>query len=219
VKVAAGFFSFTEITDPTAHRAYNEWHMLDHMPEQFPLPGVVFGQRWVLPPEHRAVAVATEPLDRVHYVTLYLMAEPLASTLDEFAALGAALHATPGRWFESRRSVLAGPWLVDDVVAAGVPIRAEAVPARPHRSLHVQIGGEVDCASRATSPGVIGVWRFGASPELASRRRGRVGTEADVVLTWCDDVGLDRFDDPHAIFAATLLPITPWQWDWFESDV
>ena len=38
-KVKVGFFSFTEITDPAEHHAYNEWHQLDHMPEQFPLDG------------------------------------------------------------------------------------------------------------------------------------------------------------------------------------
>ena len=38
-KFKIGFFSFTEITDPAEHRSYNEWHMLDHMPEQYPIAG------------------------------------------------------------------------------------------------------------------------------------------------------------------------------------
>ncbi len=37
--VRIGFFSFTEVTDPAEHRSYNEWHQLDHMPEQFPIAG------------------------------------------------------------------------------------------------------------------------------------------------------------------------------------
>ena len=41
---------FTEITPGGDHRAYNEWHQLDHMPEQFPIPGVAHGQRWVCSP-------------------------------------------------------------------------------------------------------------------------------------------------------------------------
>ena len=49
-KVRIGFFSFTEITDPAEHRSYNEWHMYDHMPEQFPIGGIVYGQRWVSTP-------------------------------------------------------------------------------------------------------------------------------------------------------------------------
>ena len=39
MKAAYGFFSFTEVTDPAEHRSYNEWHQLDHLPEQFPLAG------------------------------------------------------------------------------------------------------------------------------------------------------------------------------------
>ncbi len=215
--VAAGFFSFTEITNPAAHRAYNEWHMLDHMPEQFPLPGVVFGQRWVLPPSHVGSAIAVAPLDRVHYVTLYLMTDPLTSALDEFAALGASLHATPERWFEARRSHLAGPWTVaSQVRSPSTPIRAEAIPARPHRSVHVQVGGAVDVAARASEPGVVGAWQFVATASLRDRRRGQVGGDDDIVVTWCDDIDLVRFDPGAATFAATFVPIVPWQWDWFE---
>ena len=43
-KVKVGFFSFTEVLDGR-HREYNEWHLLDHMPEQFKLEGLHWGQR------------------------------------------------------------------------------------------------------------------------------------------------------------------------------
>ena len=61
-KVRIGFFSFTEITDPTKHRAYNEWHQLDHMPEQFPIRGVAYGQRWVSTPACRDARAVDEGL-------------------------------------------------------------------------------------------------------------------------------------------------------------
>ena len=48
-KVKVGFFSFTEILDGR-HREYNEWHLFDHMPEQFKLDGLQWGQRWVATP-------------------------------------------------------------------------------------------------------------------------------------------------------------------------
>ena len=65
-KAAYGFFSFTEITDPAEHRAYNEWHQLDHLPEQFPLRGIVYGQRWVSTPACRdARAVSDASLDPI----------------------------------------------------------------------------------------------------------------------------------------------------------
>ena len=51
------FFSFTGINDPAKHRDYNEWHQLDHRPENLALPGVVWGERWVHSPDCAAVAV------------------------------------------------------------------------------------------------------------------------------------------------------------------
>ena len=49
-KVKVGFFSFTEVLDGR-HREYNQWHGLDHMPENFKLDGLQWGQRWVATPE------------------------------------------------------------------------------------------------------------------------------------------------------------------------
>ena len=112
MKVAYGFFSFTEVTDPAEHRSYNEWHQLDHLPEQFPLPGIVYGQRWVSTPACRAARVVSEPdLDPIHYVTCYLMAEPIDETLDEFFALGAELHRLD-RFHQHRQAHLTGPFRV-----------------------------------------------------------------------------------------------------------
>src|SRR5262245_10704660 len=68
-KLKVGFFAFTEITGGQ-HRAYNEWHMLDHMPEQFPIPGIAFGQRWVSTPACRAARLYEDPaLAPTHYLT------------------------------------------------------------------------------------------------------------------------------------------------------
>ena len=69
-----GFFSFTEVTDPSAHEAYNAWHQLDHLPEQFTIDGISFGQRWVRSPRCRSAEAATGSLlERFHYMTLYLL--------------------------------------------------------------------------------------------------------------------------------------------------
>ncbi len=69
-----GFFSFTEVTDPSAHEAYNAWHQLDHLPEQFTIDGISFGRRWVRSPRCRAAESATGSLlERFHYMTLYLL--------------------------------------------------------------------------------------------------------------------------------------------------
>ena len=63
-----GFFSFTEVTDPSAHEAYNAWHQLDHLPEQFTIDGIEFGCRWVRSPRCREAESATSGLlDAFHY--------------------------------------------------------------------------------------------------------------------------------------------------------
>ena len=50
----------------------------------------MYGQRWVSTPACRAArAVSESGLDPIHYVTCYLMAEPIEQTLDDFFALGA----------------------------------------------------------------------------------------------------------------------------------
>ena len=97
-KVKVGFFSFTEILGGE-HRGYNEWHLLDHMPEQFKLDGMVWGQRWVSPPALASQRYSThDGLSKSHYMTLYLMAEPVDRTLAEFQELGGTLRSL-GRFF------------------------------------------------------------------------------------------------------------------------
>ena len=236
-KVTAGFFSFTEITDPAEHRSYNEWHQLDHMPEQYPLAGVVSGQRWVCTPACRAArAAAVAPLDRVHYLTLYLMAEPLAATLAEFAALAERLAAA-GRFHQHRRALLSGPLALAGAVAAPrVAVSAEAVPHRPNQGVYVVVeprdpgaaGGPDDLAALSALDGVAGAWRF--VPEA----RGDLGRwppgSHEITVCYLDE-------DPRAV-ARTLRPvltarwartgvapllsgpfetITPWAWDWFDD--
>jgi hypothetical protein len=139
-KVQIGFFSFTEITDPAEHKSYNEWHQLDHMPEQYPLAGVVFGQRWVSTPACRRARAVDEPtLAPIHYMTLYLMGEPVDATLEEFRALGGTLR-DEGRFHGHRRSRLSGPFALSGIAAAPrVLVAAEAVPYRPNRGVYVVV--------------------------------------------------------------------------------
>ena len=171
-KVLLGFFSFTEITDPSEHRSYNEWHQLDHMPEQYLLPGVVFGQRWVSTPACRRARAYDDPgLAPVHYMTLYLMGEPLDATLEEFHALGQHLRDA-GRFHTYRRSRLSGPLSVTGQRAAPrVLVSADAVAFRPNRGVYVVVR---DCdRSGETGPGTPG-----PGPRRRRRpERSRVETE------------------------------------------
>jgi hypothetical protein len=233
-KIRLGFFSFTEITDPGEHRSYNEWHQLDHMPEQYPLDGVAYGQRWVSTPACRAArAVSEPPLDSIHYMTLYLMTEPVERTLREFMQLGRDLHAV-GRFHLHRRAQLSGPLpLRDAAVAPSVLISAEAVPYRPNLGVYVEVEELPDGDDAATSeaviggvhlpalcalPGVAGAWSF-----ADGHRR--------VTVTWLEAPPLAMNDlitpivanrressQGRTIFAGPLETITPWQWAWFDSD-
>src|SRR6266516_761444 len=108
-KVNAGFFSFTEVLDGR-HREYDEWHLLDHMPENFMLEGLQWGQRWVATPEliERRL-FSTSDLAKTQYVTLYLITEPVTQALEDFYALGRTLYSE-GRFFEPRKSHLSGPF-------------------------------------------------------------------------------------------------------------
>jgi hypothetical protein len=211
-KVKVGFFSFTEITDRVEHHAYNAWHQLDHMPEQFPLAGVAYGQRWVSTPACRAARAASGPrLDPIHYVTLYLMTEPVDATLRDFRALGRYLHEVD-RFHRYRRAHLSGPFPVDGIAAAPrVLVSAAAVPYRPHRGVYVLVHPDAAPALDAwcAVPGVAGAWSFAT-------------TEHHITVGWIDgDVfataaELDATVPGEAEFAGPFETITPWQWDWFD---
>ncbi len=141
-----GFFSFTEVTDPSAHEAYNAWHQLDHLPEQFTVEGITFGQRWVRSPRCQAAEAATGSLlDRFHYMTLYLMRDE--GVLPAFFALADRLRAED-RFFAARRALLSGPFdVADRWVAPRVAVSAEAVPFRPSCGVYVVVGPPVDGAA------------------------------------------------------------------------
>jgi hypothetical protein len=215
-KVVAGFFSFTEIHGDE-HHSYNEWHMLDHMPEQFPLRGIVYGQRWVSTPACRAERIASEPrLDPIHYVTLYLMSEPLEETIREFYALGRHLHEV-GRFHQHRTSHLSGAFgVTHSWAAARVLVSPEAVPYRPNRGIYVTVSSPGDVRPEIDVPGVAGTWTF-------------TNEERSIAVAWLDDDPLSVARASGVALATTLAPsdasldlagpfetITPWKWDWFD---
>ena len=225
-KVKVGFFSFTEITDPNEHYSYNEWHMLDHMPEQYPLPGIAFGQRWVSTPACRAARAADgELLAPIHYVTLYLMTEPLDETLRDFMALGKELHELD-RFHQHRRAPLSGPFAVDAARAAPrVLISDAAVPYRPNLGVYVVVaeGDEpgLDTKSALDVPGVAGVWTFGSRDDYAARwPTGR----PTISVCWLDAGPLEVAPELDGLlrgdptFAGPFETVRPWQWDWFDAD-
>ena len=154
-----GFFSFTEITDPGAHVAYDAWHRLDHMPEQFSIDGITFGQRWARTPRCRSSeSTPSGVLEHFDYMTLYLLRD--RTVIPPFMRLAAELRAED-RFFADRRAVLSGPFdVVGRWAATRVRISADVVPYRPSNGLFTVVGAELEGAELVELDGVAGVWQF-----------------------------------------------------------
>ncbi len=209
-----GFFSFTEVTDPAAHEAYNAWHQLDHLPEQFTVEGITFGQRWVRSPRCRAAEVATGSLlERFHYMTLYLIRDE--DVLPEFFALAERLRAED-RFFAARRALLSGPFeVVHRWAAPRVAVSAEAVPFRPSCGVYVVVGPPADGAFFVTLPGVAGVWEF--ADDSQGRSISVAFVDGDLWQT-STAIGPSIEDGGASVeWAGPLERVDAFRWDWFAT--
>ena len=99
IRVKAAFFSFTPPAAPDDDGSYLRWHLLDHMPEQYQLPG-----HPVRPALYRRRRLPAEPdrrdratCEQVGNVVNYLVGDPVQQTHDDFMELGPRL-AEMGRF-------------------------------------------------------------------------------------------------------------------------
>lgn len=176
-RVKAGIFSITPPAPPDDDGSYLRWHLLDHLPEQFQLPGIVHAQRWIADGaylDHRIAA--SGPLTDVGNIVSYLIGEPVPETIDDFMALGQHLGDI-GRFPAGRRPVLqlSALALQQWHAAPRALVSAEVVPWRPHRGVLViiesVIGAEAPEAwppaehlpQLLETPGVAGVWTYGST--------------------------------------------------------
>ena len=139
IRVRAGIFSLTPPAPIDDDGSYLRWHLLDHMPEQYQLPGIVHGLRWIADGaclEHRLAAEG--PLGQVGNAVHYLISDPVEETFADFVALGRALREN-GRFPLMRPSLqVAGLRLLQWHAAPRALVSAEVVPFRPHRGVLVQ---------------------------------------------------------------------------------
>jgi hypothetical protein len=228
-RVTVGFFSFTEVP-ATAHRAYNEWHQLDHLPEQYQLPGIVHGERWVASPDCVAARLVDDDvLGRAQYVTLYLMAEPVEPLIDDFGALGAQLREV-GRFHEERTALLAGGWRATAAATSPrLPITPAVLPWRPAQGVFVlveQEGGSAPLDPLLDADGVAGGWTFAPDPALT--RSWWLMQPYRITVLWLDDDPLATTarlapllrarwsaGTTSPVLAAPLRTVVPGEWDWF----
>jgi hypothetical protein len=90
--VAAGVFSMSARSPTGEDARYIEWHLLDHLPEQYRIDGIRHGVRWVSTPACReARALKRGRLDAVDHVVNYLVASPVRRSLDRAYDLMVAL--------------------------------------------------------------------------------------------------------------------------------
>jgi hypothetical protein len=184
-RVKAGFFSLTPPADPpddpNSQSSYLRWHLLDHMPEQYQLPGIVYGLRWIADGDYLDRRLAAHgPLGDVGNVVNYLITDPVRETFDDFVALGRALREN-GRFPVSRPSLqVAGLRLLQWQAAPRAQISAEVVPFRPHRGIVLIIEEPVATSAGRpdewlqwlhaehypallATPGTAGAWTFGST--------------------------------------------------------
>ena len=188
MKPSLAFFSFAEITDPSRHHEFNEYHQLDHRPENLALPGVIFGERWVRSPDV-AAAVPTPATDfaAVQYLTMYWLREPVEASRSEWLDLGTTATHLGRRpdlgW--SRRPLVGAFVPLKGYVTPRVLISAEALPFRPGRGVYVtvsRLGPDLAAAERLARfydrvripdilecPGVTGAWTFVSESAFPAR--------------------------------------------------
>jgi hypothetical protein len=136
--VKVGFFSMTGGALSGDDEAYLRWHLLDHMPEQYSVPGIRLGTRWRADDECVALRTATvADLAPIRHVVCYLVTDPIKQTLLSFAQLGRRC-AESGRYPEPASSYLLGAFHLQNAYASPrVLVSGEAVPFRPHRGVYL----------------------------------------------------------------------------------
>jgi hypothetical protein len=221
-RIKVGFLSLTRASPTGDDRPYLAWHRLDHMPEQYRLPGMVLGQRWASTPAcRRARAVEVEGWSSVEHAVCYMMGEPVDRTVDDFIALGREL-AEAGRYPHVMPSHYRGALrLVGTTAAPRVLVSPEVVPFRPHRGVYLLVEQPEGAPTASASevglgrppdgvlpdlvgvPGVAGVWVYATSPDL----RRPMFTEGILRITIC------YLDDEPVTVAERLASMLDRMWD------
>jgi hypothetical protein len=212
MKPALAFFSFAALTDSTKHHEFNEYHQLDHRPENLALPGVIFGERWVRSPDCAGAIPSPESaFSDVQYLTMYWLRGPANTTRLEWMDFGTqATHL-------GRRPDLG--WATRPLVGAFIPIKGyvnkrvlvsdEALPFRPSRGIYVtatQLSDDLPAVEKLARwydriripeildcRGVAGAWTF-VSENAYPGRQG-VGPTVRIHVYFLDEDPLDFADD------------------------
>jgi hypothetical protein len=184
--------------------AYNQWHTLDHRPEQQRLSELRTSCRLVSTPACRAErAVSHERFDETDHITTYFFRD--LGAMESFYALSMALEEA-GRNPPPLPTVERGVYSVSGrAAAARVKAGADVLPWWPAKGIYLVIErGETSAAALSDVEGVGGVWWAAGEPmdpPLAT------GDNAGLQLSFCF---LD--EDPPAV-ARSLRPVLERRWE------
>jgi hypothetical protein len=194
------FFSFVTLENPAPdhHRRYNQWHQLDHRPENLALPGVAWGDRWARTVDCRAASTGHADQADTDYVAMYWFRPPVEESIRQWEQLGADSFEwgrgplIPG----VRRTLLAFFRPVKGYAAASALVSPDVIPYRPNRGLHLTmtrfdapLGLDTHENHRWEDralmpalldvPGVAGAWTFSLDhhQDNGLRLRSQVGAE------------------------------------------
>lgn len=237
-RVKAGLFSLTPPAPPDDDGTYLRWHLLDHMPEQFQLPGIQHALRYTADAELLAARLAGEgPLADAANLMHYLVGDPVEQTQAEFMELGPRLREL-GRFPTARPSLQVRLLeLLRWHAAPRVLVSNEVVPWRPHRGVVLlveepTVNHPADWLRRLDAehhprlldvPGVAGVWMYGptATWTLHPRLQGEaqyatvVYLDDDVLATTKELAPLlaERWEsgDVRPLFAGPMRSMIQWE--------
>lgn len=210
------FFSVMGVTDPSQHRAYNEYHQLDHRPENLVMPGVAWGDRWVRSPDCASASTGSDrSFDDCHYTTMYWLREPLDASLKAWTELGERAYLWGRRpdlaWRKNHLQAFVDP--VKGYAAPRILISSDALPFRPVRGVHMTISKMLAHDDHAThdamtwydrvrfpdlldTSGVAGLWTFVSEDLLAP---GRDTTNSYTARSWTRITLLYLDEDPLSV--------------------
>jgi hypothetical protein len=219
IRVKAAFFNLTPPPEPGEDfSSYLRWHLLDHMPEQYQLPGIVYATRWIADAGCLDARIAgSGKFEGIGSIMNYLVGDPVQQTSEDFLELGPRL-AELGRFPRARRSLqLRLLALLRWYAAPRVLISAEVVPFRPHLGVLaiVEEPASEDVPgwmqwlhakhfpALLDVPGVAGAWMYGSTEtwDLPPRCQG---SPEYITVVYLDDDALAT--------AKALIPLVEQRW-------
>ena len=188
---------------------------MEHLPEQYSVPGIANGQRWRSTPKCREQRTAEhEILVPVENVISYLLAHPLRETYRSFLDLNSRLRSPE----PSAGRMEAFYELLETRASPRARVSDDVVPWRPNRGIYLLVeeltadsGAEREFASlhkRQTpdlleTPGVAGLWLFGSSSDYPGG--------VDIAGTF--RISILYLDSDPATVAASIAPKLRERWE------